>query len=159
MKDGMLSYMAAHPEELDVLIEIALSDKQPYAWRAAFLLSNCIEENDPRVADRISEVVAFLPKATDSQKRDLFKVISMFSVRDEDEGLLFEFCIENWCRIEAKPSVRWRALSLALQIAAKHSALLQEIKLVTSEPYLETLSPGIRSSIRKTLEKELRRIE
>jgi hypothetical protein len=32
-KPQMIEYMLAHPELFDDAMELALSDKQPYAWR------------------------------------------------------------------------------------------------------------------------------
>lgn len=48
-KDEMISFMNAHSECFEEAVELALSDKQPYSWRAAFLLWSVIEENDKRI--------------------------------------------------------------------------------------------------------------
>ena len=45
-KHEMISFMENHPEAFDEAIQLTVSDKQPYSWRAAWLLLSCIEEND-----------------------------------------------------------------------------------------------------------------
>lgn len=37
-KRDLISFMISHPEYFDEAVELALSDKQPYSWRAAFVL-------------------------------------------------------------------------------------------------------------------------
>jgi len=34
-KEEMISFMNSHPEYFDEAVELAISDKQPYSWRAA----------------------------------------------------------------------------------------------------------------------------
>ena len=34
----MIAYMETHPEAYEEAVQLAISDKQPYAWRAAWLL-------------------------------------------------------------------------------------------------------------------------
>jgi hypothetical protein len=34
----LISYLSAHPEYFEEAITLAISDKQPYSWRAAWLL-------------------------------------------------------------------------------------------------------------------------
>ena len=41
----MLAYVKANPNEVEELIRLALADKQPYSWRAAWLLRSCLEKN------------------------------------------------------------------------------------------------------------------
>ncbi len=48
-KDEMISFMHSHPEVFEEAIQLAISDKQPYSWRAAWLLWSCIEKNDKRI--------------------------------------------------------------------------------------------------------------
>ncbi len=48
-KDEMIVYMVAHPEDFEEAIKLAISNKQPYSWRSAWLLWSCMEENDQRV--------------------------------------------------------------------------------------------------------------
>ena len=42
----MIFYIASHPEDFKEATKLAISNKQPYSWRAAWLLWSCMEEND-----------------------------------------------------------------------------------------------------------------
>ena len=37
-KHEMISFMNSHPEYFNESIELAISDNQPYSWRAAYVL-------------------------------------------------------------------------------------------------------------------------
>jgi hypothetical protein len=41
-KADMISYLAAHPEDFEEVVKLAIADKQPYSWRAAWLLWSCM---------------------------------------------------------------------------------------------------------------------
>ena len=56
-KDKMISFMDAHPEYFEEAIELAISDKQSYSWRAAWLLWSCMEENDSRIQGYIKKII------------------------------------------------------------------------------------------------------
>ena len=57
-KNEMISFMETHPEVFEEAIQLAISDKQPYSWRAAFLLWSCMEKNDKRIQKYIGKIVA-----------------------------------------------------------------------------------------------------
>ncbi|MCA4900327.1 MAG: hypothetical protein ACK514_02495 [Bacteroidota bacterium] len=48
-KAEMIDYMESHPGDFTELIKLAIADKQPYSWRAAWLLWSCMDKNDKRV--------------------------------------------------------------------------------------------------------------
>ena len=70
-KDEMISYMDAHPEYYEKLIEIAVSDEQPYSWRAAWLLWSCMKENDPRIQNYINDIISTITTKKDGHQREL----------------------------------------------------------------------------------------
>ena len=69
-KAGMVSYLKAHPQDFPEAIDLALSDNQPYARRAASLLWSSMEENDPRLIPFISPMVEVLPSKAEGHRRD-----------------------------------------------------------------------------------------
>ncbi len=152
-KEGMMTYMDAHPEEIEELIQLSMGDKQPYSWRAAWLLSKCMEENDERVKMVLPEIVNILPNVSDSQKRDLINVLRRMEIPEEQEGILFDTAVNFWCQIEKMPSLRFNAFKLILQIAAKNPELFQEVLLLTEDHYVDTLSPGVKRSLGRLVRK------
>jgi len=47
-KNEMISFTKEHPEYYEEAIELAITDTQPYSWRAAWVLWSCISKNDSR---------------------------------------------------------------------------------------------------------------
>ena len=148
-KEKMISFMGAHPEYFDEAVELAVSDKQPYAWRAAFLLWSCMEENDQRMHAYIRRIINTLPTKQDGHQRDLLKILLKMELNEEQEGYLFPVCVSLWEKIHKKPSVRFGAFQFMLKIARNHPDLSHEITLFTQDQYLDSLSPGVKRSIAK----------
>ena len=56
-KEQMIAYLGSHPEDFKEAIKLAITDKQPYSWRSAWLLWSCMEENDLRVQPYIPKII------------------------------------------------------------------------------------------------------
>ena len=146
-KEGMISFMDNHPECFDEAIELAISNKQPYSWRSAWLLWSCIEENDKRIKGHIDKIINSLKNKKDGHERELIKILSKMELNEEQEGYLFNICMTVWEKINKRPSVRHTAFMFILKIAKKHPELRNEIAFFTQDQYLDTLSPGVKNSI------------
>jgi hypothetical protein len=146
-KADMISYMKSHPEDFEEVVQLALSDKKPHSWRAAWLLWGCMEKNDQRLRQYIQKIIDILPGRNDNQQRELLIILQHMELDGEYEGKLFDICIRIWEKIGKKPSVRYNALRLMINIATKHPGLLNEICILTQDPYLENLSSGVKKSI------------
>jgi len=150
-KDEMISFMENHSEFFEEAIELAIADKQPYSWRAAWLLWSCMEENDHRIQKYIKKIVNTLETKDDGHQRELIKILLKMEIKDEYEGILFDHCMDIWEQINKTPSVRVNALKFVIKIAKKHPELSQEITFLTQDHYLESLSPGVKNSVSKMM--------
>ena len=150
-KDGMISFMNSHPEVYEEAIELAVSDKQPYSWRAAWLLWSCMNENDKRIQGQIKNIVNSIAAKNDGHQRELIKILLQMELSKDDEGILFNTCMNLWEQIDKKPSVRLTAFKFIVKIAKKYPELSDEITLLTQNHYLESLSSGVRYSISKMI--------
>ena len=150
----MISFMELHPEVSKEAIELAISDKQPYSWRAAWLLWSCMEENDKRIQKYIEKIIDTLQTKKDGHQRELLKILSRMELKEEYEVRLFNVCTGVWEQIHKAPSVRFTALKFMMKIAKKHPDLSREITFLTQDRYLESLSPGIKESVSRMV-KEL----
>jgi ribonucleotide reductase alpha subunit len=153
-KDEMISFMENHPEYFDDAIKLAIGDKQPYSWRAAWLLWSCMEENDKRIRKYIKKIVDSIKTKDDGHQRELLKILLQMELKEEYEGILFNLCMNIWEQINKSPSVRITALKFIIKIAKKHPELSQEISFLTQNHYLESLSRGIKHSVSRMM-KEL----
>ena len=148
-KAGMVSYLKAHPQDFPEAINLALSDNQPYARRAASLLWSSMEENDPRLIPFISPIVEVLPYKAEGHRRDLLMVLLRMDLPEEAEGILLDYCVTLWTQEAAIPSLRFTALRMLMKLAKKYPELSTELTALTDERYRDTLSEPGRRSLRK----------
>ena len=84
------------------------------------------------------------------------KILTKMELNEDHEGYMFNLCMSVWEAINKRPSVRYNALVFILKMAKKHPDLLNEIAWLTQDQYLETLSPGIRHSVKRMVNKVLK---
>lgn len=154
-KKDMTEYMRENQDEYPELISLAIEDKQPYSWRAAWLLWSCMNENDERLRDKIKTIVEVLPIREYNQQRELLKILQMMEIDEENEGLLFENCVTLWKDISKQASVRYNALKILVKMATKYPELMSEINFLTGNQYTKTLSAGVTRCVKKMM-KEIR---
>ena len=148
-KDRMVAFLKAHPECWEETIQLAVTNKQPYSWRAAWLLNSCIEKNDIRIQLLIPTFIESLNNKTDGHQREILKILLLMELSEEQESTLFDFCIQLWKDIQKKSSIRHIAFRFLQNMVEKYPELKHELELYSDKIYLESLSPGIRQSIIK----------
>lgn len=151
-KDGMVAFLKAHPECWEEAIELAITNKQPYSWRAAWLLWSCLEKNDTRIQPHIQSLIEGLKDKKDGHQRELLKILFVMELSEEQESNLLDYCIRLWKDSQKTPSVRYTTFRFIHKIASKYPELRNEIKLYAEKKYVETLSPGVRKSINKLIQ-------
>ena len=154
-KDQMISDMSANPAFFEEALHLAFSNKQPYAWRASWLLWSCMEPNDQRIRKYIPDIIRCIPVCRDNQQRELLKILYLMDMNEEHEGILYNHCVGIWEKLHKQPSARYNAFKMILKIAKKYPDLHQEIKFLTQEPYIDTLSQAVRRGVLRML-KELK---
>ncbi|MEJ1222412.1 hypothetical protein [Sediminicola sp. 1XM1-17] len=152
-KAEMISFLQAHPEYYDEAINLAIADKQPYSWRAAWLLWSCIDKNDRHVQKHIQRILDNIPNKSDGHQRELIKILMKMQLNDVQEGILYDLCVSLWEQTNKKPSVRFTAFKYISKIAHKYPDLNKEVVLLTQNMYLDSLSPGVKRSILKMMKK------
>ena len=151
-KADMISYLKSHPVDFEEAIKLAISDKQPYSWRAAWLLWSYMDKNDQRLHRYLKKIIDALPTKSDDQLRELLLILQRMELDDDYEGELFNTCVNVWEKIGKKPSVRYNAFKLIVKIAKKHPDLSNEIILLTQTHYMDSLSDTVKKSIFKMVD-------
>ncbi len=151
-KEGMIALLKSRPEYFNEALDLAISDDQPFAWRSAFLISSCMNDNDVRVKKYIKPILACLQTKSDGHQRDLLRILYRMKLGDKDEGTVFDICIKLWEQIGKAPSVRMIAFKFIIKIAKQYPELLNEISVLMQDHYLESLSPGIKCSARRMID-------
>ncbi len=146
-KDDWNFYIRTHQEDFSELINLSISDKQPYSWRASWLLSSCIKKNDERVIIYINSIIDVLPSLQNNQQRGLLKVLQKMVIDPKYEGILFDTCAKIWENIKNNPSLRFQALKTMVDMSKKYPDFLNEIILLTDTYYTENLTEGVKKSV------------
>lgn len=149
MKSATLSYIEDHPESKEELITLSISNKQPYAWKAAWYLGYLLKKNDPEIIQHVETILEILPKRNESQQRELLKILLTIDIDEEFEGRLFDLCIEFWQNPKKPPAIRYYAFKQMYKTASRHPDLTPELLAILGPQYLDSLTPGIGASIRK----------
>lgn len=150
-KEEMISFMKAHPEYFKEAVDLAIADKHPYSWRAAWLLWSSMEENDPRIQEHIQPIIDAISAKKSGHQRELLKILSLAELNEEHEGYLFNICMTLWETISLIPSVRYFAFLFILKMVKKYPDLSNEMDFLMQDHYMDSLSPGIKNSISRRL--------
>jgi len=150
-KADLVAYMEAHPEAFEEALQLAISNKQPYSWRAAWLLWSCMEKNDQRVHPYLEDIIQSIPSKKEDQQRELFKILQLMKLNEGQEGIVFDICVNVWEQTNKKASVRFNAFKLITKIAKNYPDLSVEIKSLTQDQYMNSLSEAAKKSIRKMM--------
>jgi hypothetical protein len=72
-------------------------------------------------------------------------------LNDDNEGKLFDICVNIWEKIGKQPSVRYNAFKLIVKIVRNHPDLSKEIIFLTESHYTDSLSDTVKKSIFKMI--------
>ena len=145
----MISYLKSHPEDFDEAINLAIADKQPYSWRASWLLWSCMDKNDQRINRYVEKIISTLSTKCDDQLRELLIILQRIELSDDYEGRVFDICVNIWGKTGKQPSVRYNAFKLMVKIIQKHPDLSKEISFLTESQYTDSLSDTVKKAISK----------
>jgi len=150
-KEGMIAFLHSHPEYFEETVQLAVSDKPTYSWRAAWLLWSCMEDDDKRLQPHIRLLIIALEGKDEGHQRELLKILLRMELNDKYLGILFNISMNLWEQIYKQPSVRYTAFRVILKAVKRHRQLMREIGYIVNEQYTDSLSPGIRRSLLRML--------
>lgn len=150
-KQEMILYIESNPNAFEELIELAIANKQPYSWRAAWLLWSCMENNDKRIKKQIPTILENLEVFKDGHQRNLINILQKMQINEEHEGRLFDVCVNIWVDIDKQSSVRFKAFECIVELTKSYPELYNEVTTLTEEQYIDPLSQGIKKSIDKKI--------
>lgn len=130
---------------------IALESDYPASWRAAWVIYNSIERNDSRLQKSVADIIKAIRGKREGHQRELLRITGQLEIPEEFEGVLFDICMDIWEKTSNIPSLRLFAFRNIYRIASRYPELKTELTALTQPQYIETLSPGIRNSLRQML--------
>lgn len=154
-KDFLVQLFQEQAEVHQAAIQIALTDQKPQAWRATWILKHCTKKNDLRILPYVNQFIKTIPNKDDGHQRELLNILDKMKLNDEQEGRLFDICMNLWEDITKSSSVRHISFKYLYKVCKKHPDLKGELEFLCQEHYLDSLSPGIQKIINKSI-KELK---
>lgn len=131
----VVRHISDHPEHLDVLMTMALDDREERNWRAAWMVDK-IHEKYPEL------IIPYLPAMTDfvmvtsnaGKKRHFLKLISLHEIAPDKIGELLNFSIETMTSPDEPIAVRAHAMQVLYNIALTEPDFAAElIELIQHE--------------------------
>jgi hypothetical protein len=150
---GLVKMINKDQVSFDETISLAIGDKEPTAWRAAWALFHSTKKEDSRLIPFIDQILAVLPFKNDGHQRELIKLVMKVSLNEQQEGVLFDCCMSIWEKVGKSPSVRSLAFSFIYLTIQKYPELKSEIKFLVQEEYVSPLSPGVRKGVEKKIKR------
>ncbi|WP_010134465.1 hypothetical protein [Ochrovirga pacifica] len=150
-KDFLIQLFQEQTEVHSAAIQLSLSNQQPQAWRATWILGHCTTKNDQRIRPFINNYLQILNKQKDGHQRELLKILDKMDLDDEQEGKLFDACMSIWENTNKAPAVRYVAYKFIHKTCEKYPELQEELSFISQPHYLENLSPGIKKIIQKLI--------
>jgi hypothetical protein len=74
-KEEMVGFLKLQPEYFNEGLKLAISNDQQFAWRSAFYLSSCLDDNDARIKKYIEPILARIKTKNDGHQRELLKIL------------------------------------------------------------------------------------
>ena len=116
---------AVSAEKFNSLLEIALYDKDPLAWRAAWVLDGGDEKSPGLASGSISMIVHRLPEIESKGTiRSLLRLLCRYEIGEENQGTLIDLCFKYLVSDLYPVAVK----VYAMQIIYNHVLIYPELK-------------------------------
>ncbi len=148
----LINTIAQNSEFYEVLMEVALYDSNRKSWRAAYLVDKINDNNEkllyPYLQKMIEQVII---ENSTSKKRHFLKLISMNDLTQNQQGYIFDFCVETLKSAKEPVAVRVHAMQILHNIALKETELIPEILLLIENEMEYHSTAGIISRGKKLI--------
>ena len=124
-KDLLIGEVIKSESHFNTLLQLALHEKDPVAWRACWILDGS-DEKKPGLARRyVGKIVRALPELeSKGTLRSLLRLLTRYDIPEEEQGLLIDLCF-SYLVSELYPVA---VKAHAMQIIYNHVLLYPELK-------------------------------
>lgn len=126
-----------NPTLLKAVFELAISNRQPIAWRAAWIFSHMAEYKSPLLPALLPQIIKALQRLENhSQRGCFFRVVSFGEFKVEEYGELLDFCIDILLKPTDRPSHKFYCLDILEMFARQVPDLKSELVMVVEAALL-----------------------
>jgi hypothetical protein len=124
-KDLFIREVIGNKGQFGALLDLALHDKDPVAWRAAWVLDGSDEQQAGLATKHLHKIVHALPALESmGSLRSLLRLLSRHDIPEESQGMLIDLCF-GYLVSELYPVA---VKAHAMQIVYMHVLLYPELK-------------------------------
>jgi hypothetical protein len=150
MVDAGVEIVLTQPDKRKELIALALSNNQPMAWHACWVINHTSDIDNRIFQSAIPQLIEFLPKVTsESQKREILRTISKCKIPEDYEVAIYDYCLELVKSKKEAIGIKGHSLAILRKMIKIYPDLKDEVKLTLTEilPYIE--STGLKIQIKR----------
>lgn len=130
-----------NPCLIEDLFQLAISDRQPLAWRAAWVFGYMADCKSPLLINYLPRIIsALLHLKHHGQLGSFFRVVSRSDFKVEEYGDLLDFSIDTLLKPTIRASHKFYSLDVLEKFAIQVPELKRELVLIVEEalPNFET---------------------
>ena len=144
-KDLLISEVGKSNDKFATLLNFALFEKDPLAWRASWILDGSDEKHPGLASGYLSKIVQNLPQLeSKGTLRSLLRLLCRYDIQEEDQGMLIDLCFGYMVSELYPVAVKVHAM----QIIYNHTLIYPELKkelITVIEDQVENNSVGFKS--------------
>ena len=119
-----LSSLIISKKHFERLLNIALSNRQPHAWRAAWAIGFVIDKNPKMVTPHLSQIIERLQNVeNESQKGSLLCIFTKIDDFPKNVDLLIEYCFLTIKTPHKKAYPKYYAMTVLFNVSKGNSEL------------------------------------
>lgn len=150
-RDLLIEEVIKSESHFTSLLELAIHEKDPLAWRASWVLDGSDERKPGMATSYISTIVEALPELkSKGSLRSLLRMLSRHPIPEDDQGLLIDLCF-SYLVSELFPLA---VKAHAMMIIYRHVLIYPELKdefIVVLEDQTDNNSVGFKTRARNLM--------
>ena len=124
-KNLFIAEVGQSEEKFQTLLELTLHEKDPLAWRAAWILDGSDEQLPGLASGSVSTIIQRLPQLeSKGALRSLLRLLCRYEVAEDDQGMLVDLCFSYMVSELYPVAVKVHAM----QIIYNHTLIYPELK-------------------------------
>lgn len=124
-KDLLIGEVIKSESHFTALLQLALCEKDPLAWRASWVLDGSDERKHGLARKHIPQIVQALPQLeSKGSLRSLLRMLTRYNIPEDEQGLLIDLCFTYLVSEQFPVAVK----AHAMLIIYNHVLLYPELK-------------------------------
>lgn len=150
-RDLLIQEVIKSESHFTLLLELAIHEKDPLAWRASWVLDGSDELKPGLATAYITTIVKALPgMESKGSLRSLLRLLTRYDIPEEEQGLLIDLCFSYLVSELYPVAVKAHAMMIIYQHVLLYPELKDEL-IVVIEDQISNNSVGFKSRGRRLI--------